>query len=249
MNKILSAVTLGLAFLVSTAQADVVTEKGVLVRGAFEYVPNVTGSVKSGSSKFDGISIGAMRGTFTSASDTASGFEGDSFLMYCVDLFSAAGTKGVGYVYDKVDYVTGLNPYSKIGSLITFNHGLRNNSASDSAAMQLAIWELLYDVNPGSLTGGNFKIGNGGVNGTDVISKANTLLAGAASTHNMYNVSLLSDNDYPKKDKSSRQDFITAAFNSGLGDTPTTPVPEPETYALMLAGLGAMAFVSRRRKQ
>ena len=26
------------------------------------------------------------------------------------------------------------------------------------------------------------------------------------------------------------------------------PIPEPETYALLLAGLGAVAFVSRRRK-
>ena len=28
----------------------------------------------------------------------------------------------------------------------------------------------------------------------------------------------------------------------------TTPVPEPETYALMMAGLGVMTFVARRRK-
>lgn len=28
----------------------------------------------------------------------------------------------------------------------------------------------------------------------------------------------------------------------------TTPVPEPETYALLLAGLGAVAFVARRRR-
>jgi len=27
-----------------------------------------------------------------------------------------------------------------------------------------------------------------------------------------------------------------------------TPVPEPETYAMLLAGLGLMGFVARRRK-
>lgn len=30
--------------------------------------------------------------------------------------------------------------------------------------------------------------------------------------------------------------------------TPTTPVPEPETYAMLVAGLGLMAFVVRRRR-
>ena len=31
--------------------------------------------------------------------------------------------------------------------------------------------------------------------------------------------------------------------------TVTAPVPEPETYALMLAGLGAVSFISRRRRR
>ena len=31
-------------------------------------------------------------------------------------------------------------------------------------------------------------------------------------------------------------------------DTPISPIPEPETYAMLLAGLGLMGFVARRRK-
>lgn len=34
-----------------------------------------------------------------------------------------------------------------------------------------------------------------------------------------------------------------------LGENITAPVPEPETYALMLVGLGAMGWVARRRRQ
>ena len=40
----------------------------------------------------------------------------------------------------------------------------------------------------------------------------------------------------------------TAALGQRFGGVALAPVPEPETYAMMLAGLGLMGFVARRRK-
>ena len=59
-------------------------------------------------------------------------------------------------------------------------------------------------------------------------------------------------------DVGSASNFVSNAFFKsalddiapliGAGGTITTPVPEPETYALMLAGLAALGFVGKRRK-
>ncbi|MBK6854893.1 MAG: PEP-CTERM sorting domain-containing protein [Burkholderiales bacterium] len=41
---------------------------------------------------------------------------------------------------------------------------------------------------------------------------------------------------------------FNAATTYNVGTLPSAPVPEPETYAMLLAGLGALGFMGRRRK-
>ena len=42
--------------------------------------------------------------------------------------------------------------------------------------------------------------------------------------------------------------FASSVDAFEVGRFTVTPIPEPETYALMLAGLGALGFVARRRR-
>lgn len=46
-----------------------------------------------------------------------------------------------------------------------------------------------------------------------------------------------------------RTAVATAAYGGVLSVAPVTPVPEPEIYAMMAAGLGLMGFVARRRQR
>ena len=81
--------------------------------------------------------------------------------------------------------------------------------------------------------------GNTGITSNLVFSVANATIAELTGANNLGNI------------------FVADIFNgrTGAGSGNTGPVdvtgviPEPETYAMLLAGLGLMGFVARRRKQ
>lgn len=173
---------------------------------------------------------GAAGGFKGSLSGFGAPFDSASFQTYCVELtqsfgFSTTGMLGYTIVPGSL-YAEWLNPATsnRIGQLITYVNANPTavDTAAESTSLQLAIWNSIYDTDS-TLSGGTFK------DTTIYDSYADTLLANSSSTVSNLKVYALTNRE--------KQDFLV-----------TTPVPEPSTYALMMAGLMGMTFVARRRR-
>lgn len=137
---------------------------------------------------------------------------------------------GSGYVAEVYfDLSTGMS--------VSFNSGLSSGGVSFSSG-----------ANPGALPGGNavlfssdaaFDSDAGGgqpVNGINLGEFAVFSISGA-SLSSIDSGALLAGI------------HVRSLYNGQSEGFVTTPVPEPSTYALMLAGLGALGFVARRRRR
>ena len=158
---------------------------------------------------------------------------GNSFKTYCLDLYES-------FYFDTTytDYhIAALAPAKAfdMGRLITkYRDGV--DTAKESAAFQVALWEILYETSTTySLFSGAF-METASNDGIRTLAQGWLSDLGSVSNVNVFKLESLGHYDSRHNWVKGHQDFLV-----------TTPVPEPSTYALMLAGLFGIGFVVRRR--
>lgn len=159
-------------------------------------------------------------------------FQSNSFTSYCVDL-SQTFSWGSSFAVTPYSAATffGSTRADAMNRLYT-QHFTEVDTITESAAFQLALWEIVQEgTSSYSLTNGNgsFYVVST-ASGGSAVSLANTWLSGLASgPTGGYQLTVLHS--------ATKQDQLMP-----------TPIPEPETYAMMLAGLGLLGLAARRRR-
>jgi hypothetical protein len=165
-------------------------------------------------------------GAFTGTIDL-----GPPITFFCFEL-TESFSFGSDYTYD--DEVQSGGKYTTLSELFTEAFATATISTINSAAFQLAVWEILEETTPGSLSPGvnqgNFYVTNDNGN-TSTVAAANALIAGLPSTAG-YTIHLLH--------REGNQDFV-------YGVPPLLRVPEPASVLLIAGALAAMLFALRRR--
>ncbi|TXT22921.1 MAG: hypothetical protein FD134_2346 [Gallionellaceae bacterium] len=176
------------------------------------------------------------------------------FQSWCVDIFH-----GFSFVVDALDVLKPANialagssatlptafsqqAATDLGRLYTNHHAavdLTSSSGTNEAAFQLAIWEIVNERSGSySLVGGDFKAsGNSAIN-TLASTWLNELGTASAS---QYTASIWTVQSTLTTGHGYAQDV--AVFSK------MPAVPEPEIYAMFLAGLGLLGFAARRRSR
>jgi len=156
---------------------------------------------------------------------------GESFIAYCIQPSEGNGRALRTQTY-AVESFTGAQAQQLQALFSTSYAGLTTHD--DKAAFQLALWELMLETgNTFSVSGGSFQLLGSDATSLAVSTQANSFLSQAMSYQGpaLYSLTKLTHGNL--------QDLVVA--------TPLNAVPEPESYALLLAGLGIVGMVARRR--
>ncbi|HMM55122.1 MAG TPA: PEP-CTERM sorting domain-containing protein [Candidatus Desulfobacillus sp.] len=224
--KTLQAVGFATAFvLAGAAQADQMEVTGH-VKGTIGVVIDAPVSYPSG----------ARAGEF------AIEWGGNSFHAWCVDVYKTITVPGTYNDYTAVSAglytqaTSGIQfDVAKIGLMDTlftqyYNAAGAHKDANNSGAFQIALWEIVYDGGGVlDLDKNVFRLASadGAAKSTAQGWLDNVYAIGQSATTN-WNFTVLQSG--------KNQDLLVV-----------TAVPEPESWALMLAGLGVLVATSRRR--
>lgn len=180
------------------------------------------------------VSESTLTGGFKTYNLTTDPAMTNAFQSWCVDIFRYFSFPAtVSGVMSSAASVFGATKAVDIGRLYTNQHSLVEgvgSTAINQSAFQLAVWEIVNEgAAPYDLSMGNFS----STAGSTGFGTAQTWLSQLNTTASVsaYDVNIWTN-------QSSVQDVV--AFSPA--------VPEPQTYAMVLAGLGLLGFVSRRRR-
>lgn len=222
-----TALAAALTALSFQATAGLLSSTDVTIR--IDGFSNGHASVDVTLDNFGTVGAGQFRGTY----------DGDSFLTYCTDLFqSFQWGKASTYRLEANGSANGFSntQADQLGKLYTTAGGAATNT-TDSVAFQLAVWELLYDRTPGSVTSGDFQLLSGA--STAQRNRADAWLTAVLAPDASRSF------DAQRLFSGVAQDFVVF---TPLPRPPqlTARVPEPAGLGLVVMALGLLALARRR---
>lgn len=214
---------------------------------------NYTGPVWYDSSQgIVNISESGGAGGFKTYDLTTDPGRSSPFQTFCVDIFHS-----FSFSVDSVDASPTITPGGlssaallNLGKLYTqYGSNIVSMSSSnlDEVAFQIAVWAIVSDGSAIN-SSDNFDLTASGGQPLQVTSGT----SGAVGTAQLWLNSLAKTNSQYAAQFLMVQN--TTSTGHGIAQhvvyfTPASPVPEPKTYAMLLAGLGLLGFIANRGKK
>ena len=141
-------------------------------------------------------------------------------------------------------FATPFGP-TNLGALDNTFAGIAGQTSPTETALLQDFYSFTI-AGPGTVFGNIFSLGYATAAVT-LINSANATIA-SDFTPSSFSFGGLTAGSYKLSFLGIGSTPLTSSYGGAVGAI-TTPVPEPETYALMLAGLGVVGFMASRRKQ